>query len=336
MKVKHHIYLLAIIAICFSNKGKAQDIHYAQFHNVPLYQSPAMTGVMSADYRIAGVYRSQWESVPVQYKTFALGFDAKVLETKSGILAAGLLLSRDQAGDSNLSLTSATLSLAYTLKMGKKSLVTLGFNAGSAQRSFDFLKLTFDNQFNGDQFIAESSTGEDFGSTKNFYIDMGAGLNYRFQASRRTKFDIGVAGLHFNQPNQAFDGNDEINLPIRLTTYLNGSFRLSTKSDILIRGLLHKQSAYQEVAVGAGWRYHLSTKKSKETSIAFSTHYRLGDAIIPMIEVEYASWRAGFSYDINVSDFNIASSNRGGPEITLQYLITKVKRLPDYKSCPIF
>lgn len=334
--MKHHIYILVTITICFFSMGKAQDIHYAQFHNVPLYQSPAMTGVMSADYRLTGVYRSQWETVPVQYKTFALGFDAKVLETKSGVLAAGLLLSRDQAGDSNLSLTAATLSLAYTLKIGKKSLATLGFNVGSAQRSFDFLELTFDNQFNGDQFVAESSTGENFGSTRKNYIDMGAGLNYRFQASRRTKFDIGVAGLHFNQPNQAFNSSKPIGLPIRLTTYLNGSFRLSTKSDILLRGLMHKQSAYQEIAIGAGWRYHLSLKKSKETSIALSTHYRLGDAIIPMIEIEYARWRAGFSYDINTSDFNIASNNRGGPEITLQYLITKVKPLPEYKSCPIF
>lgn len=315
---------------------QGQDIHYAQFHNVPLYQSPAMTGLMNGDYRISGVYRSQWESVPVQYRTFGLGFDMKVLESKSGVLGAGLFISRDQAGDSNLSLTTINLSAAYTLRMGKKSLVTLGFNVGSGQRSFDFLRLTFDNQFNGDQFIPDSNTGENFENTNNFYIDLGTGLNYRFQASRRTKLDIGVGAMHLNQPDQAFDDDDEINLPMRLTAYLNGSFRMNAKSDMLIRGLFHNQSPYQETAFGLGWRYHLSFKKSKETALSFSTHYRLGDAIIPMIEIDYGPWRGGLSYDINISDFNVATNNRGGPEITLMYIITKVKPLPEYKACPIF
>lgn len=336
LKYTNYIPILILMAFCFVAKTKAQDVHYSQFHNVPLYQSPAQTGLMKGDYRFSGVYRSQWESVPVQYRTFALGFDMKVLETKSGVLGAGLLLTRDQAGDSNLSLTTAILSLAYTVKLAKKSLLTLGVNAGGGQRSLDYAKLTFDNQFNGDQFIATNATGENMGNTQNFYIDMGAGLNYRFQTQKRTKLDIGVAGFHFNQPEQAFDADDKIGLPIRLSTYINGSFRLNPKSDLLLRGLMHSQSSYRELAFGGGWRYHLSERKSKETSIAFSTHYRLGDAVIPMIEVEYGPWKAGLSYDINVSDFNIATDGRGGPEITLQYIITKVKPLPEYKACPIF
>lgn len=336
LRYTNYIPILLLMAFCFVNKTKAQDVHYSQFHNVPLYQSPAQTGLMKGDYRFTGVYRSQWESVPVQYKTFALGFDMKILETKSGVLAGGLLLTRDQAGDSKLSLTTAILSVAYTVKLTKKSLLTAGVNAGGGQRSLDYTRLTFDNQFNGDQFVATNSTGENMENTKNFYIDMGAGLNYRFQAKKRTKLDIGVSGLHFNQAEQAFDSDDKINLPIRLSTYINGSFKINPKSDLLVRGLMHKQSSYQEVAFGGGWRYHLSERKSKETSVAFSAHYRLGDAIISMIEVEYGPWKTGLSYDINISGFNIATNNRGGPEITLQYIISKVKPLPEYKACPIF
>ncbi len=321
--------LLATMAI-------SQDVHYTQFHNAPLYQSPAMTGLMSSDYRISGIYRSQWESVPVQYRTFGIGFDMKILESKSGVLGGGIMLNRDQAGDSELSLTSAMLSVAYSLKMGKKSLATLGFNVGGAQRSFKYDRLTFDSQFNGDIFVPESSTGENFDNTGNFYMDMGVGLNYRFQANRRTKFDIGAAYMHLNQAEQAFKVGESSKLSPRLTAYLNGSIRLANKSDILLRGLLHRQTTYSEYGFGLGWRYHLSFKKSKETALSLSAHYRLGDAVMPMLEFEYGSWKAGFSYDINISDFDIATNKRGGAEIALIYMITKVKPLPEYKACPIF
>ncbi len=321
---------------------QAQDIHFTQFQNAPLYQSPAMTGLMSADYRINGIYRSQWESVPVQYRTFGFGFDMKILETKNGVLGGGILINRDQAGDSKLALTSALLSAAYTAKLGKKILLTLGVNGGVAQRSIDYSALTFDNQFNGDVFLQESSTGEDMSDNRNFYGDIGTGANFRFQSSRRTKFDIGASVLHLNQPNQAFrdESLEGTQLPMRVSAYLNSSFQISTRSDILVRGLLHRQSTYSENAIGLGWRHHLSFKKSKETAISFSTHYRFSsvnkDAINPMIEFEYGSWKAGLSYDVNISNFNIATDRRGGPEIAVIYTITKVKPLPEYKACPIF
>ncbi len=313
-----------------------QDIHYTQFHNDPLYQSPAMTGLMSADYRFSGIYRSQWETVPVQYRTFGFGFDMKILESPNGVLGAGLMLNRDKAGDSELSLTTAILSVAYTLKMGKKSLFSLGANIGMGQRSFKYDRLTFDSQFNGDIFVPESSTGEAFENTGYLYPDMGIGLNYRFQVSKRTQFDIGSSLFHFHQPEQSFKTGNSIKLPTRISAYFNASFQAGGKSDILLRGLMHQQNPYSEYAIGLGWRYHLSFKKSKETAISFSTHYRIGDAIMPMVEIEYGSWKAGLSYDVNISDFKIATDRRGGPEIAIIHTITKVKPLPEYKACPIF
>ncbi len=334
--MKNKIYILIFSFFLFFKIGKTQDIHYAQFHNAILYQSPALTGVMSGDYRLNGIYRMQWESVPVQYRTFSLGYDMKILEQKNGVLGVGILLNRDKAGDSELSLTSATVSVAYTIKLGEKSLATLGVNVGGVQRSFNYNNLTFDSQFNGDIFVPTSSTGETFNKTNFFYLDMGAGLNYRFQSNKRTQFDLGITGFHFNQPQQTFREDTDSKLPIRLSAYFNSSFKINQKSDILLRALIHKQLTYSEYGIGAGWRYHLSEKKSKEMAIAFSAHYRLNDAVIPMIELEYAAWKFGLSYDVNISNFNIATNYRGGPELSVIYIITKVKPLPEYKACPIF
>ncbi len=319
-----------------SSVSMAQDIHYSQPQQARLHLSPAQAGLMPADFRVAGIYRMQWETVPVQYRTFGLGFDMKIMDTGNAILGGGLQLARDQAGDSQLSLTHINLSLNGILKMGKNSLLSLGLGVGMGQRSFDSNSLTFDNQFNGDVFDPDRSTGESFEDTNFRFLDLGAGINYRWQKSRRLKFDIGLSGWHFNRPNQSFLGTDDVKLPIRINPYLLLTFPAGKSSDILIRGWMQSQNPYREYVMGMGWRYHISQKKSREVAIAFSSLYRFDDAIIPTIELQYGSWTAGLSYDINISEFNIATGDRGGPEISLVYLFTKVKPMPEFKACPIF
>jgi len=63
---------------------------------------------------------------------------------------------------------------------------------------------------------------------------------------------------------------------------------------------------------------------------------RLGDALIPKIAVEYNSWYAGVSFDINTSSFKEATNGRGGPEFSLIYTFAKSRPLSQLKACPIF
>ncbi len=337
MKPKINIYIIILFLINIL-EVKAQDVHYSQFHNVILYQSPALSGLMIGDYRLNAAYRMQWESVPVQYRTYALGYDMKIRpqKMKNGALGAGIILQRDQAGDSNLAMTSAMISMSYMQAMSKKSVLSMGFNFGAAQRSFDYNNLTFDSQFNGDIFVPSSSTGEVFNNTNYIYLDLGAGLNYRFQKNKRTVFDLGVAGHHFNTPKQTFREDNDSELPIRITAYFNSSFQLAKKSDLLLRALIHRQLTYSQYAAGLGWRYHLSQKKNKETALSFNAHYRWADAVIPMLELEYGPLKIGASYDINISGFRRATNGNGGFEITAIYIFTKVEPLPYFKACPTF
>ncbi|HRF37497.1 MAG TPA: hypothetical protein PK198_01815, partial [Saprospiraceae bacterium] len=58
-------------------------------------------------------------------------------------------------------------------------------------------------------------------------------------------------------------------------------------------------------------------------------------ALIPGIELTYDRWMAGFTYDINISPFNVATNRRGGPEFSLRYIIAKVPALGAFKVCPL-
>ena len=58
--------------------------------------------------------------------------------------------------------------------------------------------------------------------------------------------------------------------------------------------------------------------------------YRLNDAIIPYVGLEFAGLRIGATYDINVSSLRTGSESRGGMEISLIY----IKKPAGFKGIP--
>jgi len=78
-----------------------------------------------------------------------------------------------------------------------------------------------------------------------------------------------------------------------------------------------------------------STKKNQ--SIAGGLHYRVKDAIIPSIAMNYNKFRIGLSYDINLSSLRTASNSKGGAEISIIYQTMQIKAKPQRKTiCPIY
>jgi hypothetical protein len=84
-----------------------------------------------------------------------------------------------------------------------------------------------------------------------------------------------------------------------------------------------------------GGRLLLNSKPYEELAIqvGVSFRHRYTDAFIWNAEVHWRTWTLGFSYDLNLSDFVIATDNRGGPEVAVIYRLYKIK--PVVKQCPI-
>ena len=61
------------------------------------------------------------------------------------------------------------------------------------------------------------------------------------------------------------------------------------------------------------------TKFVKGSALSIGGHFRIGDAFIPSVLLEIANFAVGMSYDINVSSLKVASSSKGGFEISLRY-----------------
>lgn len=330
-----------IILLVLSKPCKTQDIHFSQFAYSPLNLNPALTGIFNGDMRFMANYRNQWQSVPVDYLNFSGAYDMNFYNKKleRSLFAGGLLFNHDQAGDSQLSTTNLGLSGSYTHQVAKRHFVSLGAQVAGNQRAFQTEDLRFDSQFNGESYDPTRPHQENFKNTSKFFGDVSAGLNWHFRSSKRTNVDVGGAMYHLNTPEKSFYGDEEVELPIRYTLYGMGTFKLTDFFDLFVNAAGQWQQPHREATLGLGGNFFLNNGLDKELALSLGGYARLNeneiDAIIPYFGLQYRMWHFGLSYDINLSEFNVATDYRGGPEVSLSYIITKVKPLKT-KICPIY
>jgi len=322
---------------------KAQDIHYAQFYNAPELLNPALTGIFNGDTRVMGHYRRQWASVPSEFLTFSGTYDTKVYSKKSesnDFWGFGANFNYDNAGYSKLAMAGLQLGASYSKELAKNTFLTGGAQLGFTNRSFKENDLTFGNQWGGDQFDPTLPTGEDFDNSSDFFMDFAVGANLRLQKDdERTKLDLGGSLYHLNKARQDFFDDNQIRLNSRFAVYAMGAVKLGGALDFLARATLQFQGPYREYLPGAAFKLYLDQSRGKELAIQAGANLRFNkitDAIVPTVELHYKTLAVGVSYDINISSFDIATDQKGGPEIWVSYIIKKVKPLGVFKTCPIF
>lgn len=349
MRKKNYLSLFAFFAVTVLY---SQDIHFSQFYNSPLTINPALTGIFRGDTRFNTLFKSQWASVPVDFLTFTASADTK-FQAKAdgnGFFAGGLNFYYDQAGASKLNLATLSLSGSYTQRISGKVFGTVGAMLSGNHRGFKLGGLTFDNQWNGEQFDPGLDPRESFDNTGITFLDFGAGLNLRFQSlvepelvdrlDKRSKMDIGVGLFHLNRPDQSFVDNDKDNLSVRVSTYFFGTLMVSNSVDLILNLNWQSQSPYDEDLGYLGTKIHLNRELGNQLALQLGLGYRINDfqkgaSYYPVIELFYNGWHASFGYDITVSRFEVATRHRGGPEFNLRYIIHKVRPLPTYKICPL-
>ncbi len=317
-----------------------QDLHYTQFFAAPLVQDPALSGAFDGDIRLGSIVREQWRRVPVPYRTFSAFFDNKVSKYRlgPGALAWGAVFQHDKAGDSKLSWTQLGLRAAYRQPLSEDWQLAAGFGIDLGQRAFDPVQLQFADQYNGEFFDPSMATLERFDRTAAGFMSFSAGLGAYYQPKdSRARLWAGFSAFHLNDPAIGFFDGSSIPRPRLFKAYAAGDIPLSDLLDLALWGQAQLQGAYRETALGAGIRYYLDVDKSDAPlALMAGLGYRLGDALQGFAQARYDRWQLGLSYDVNTSGFRAATAGRGGPELSIQYLIFRVHPPEVFKSCPIF
>ncbi len=350
--------LFLFLAISVGNSVSAQDIHYSQFENAFFLRGPALTGVFDGDMRFHSNYRAQWYDVPVSYRTLNAGFEKRFSDSPedNSFFSGGLLFNYDRAGDSKMSTTTIGLLGSYTHRIAKTQVLTAGIQLAGYQRAFKTDGLKWDSQYNGKFYEPTLSPQESalFDNKTIIYGDFSIGLNWHFRSNKsktrdngslrksRTTVDLGGGWFHINQPKKSFFDVEAVTLPARYSLYGLGVFDLQDRFDLLLNIMAQFQGPHQSHMIGGGIKYHLNDNLTKELALAFGLGYRFndgfgqGDAIYPYAQLYMKAWQFGLSYDINVSDFEVATGGLGGPEFSVIYTFKKVPVVEFCPTCPVY
>jgi type IX secretion system PorP/SprF family membrane protein len=304
----------------------AQDIHFSQYYSAPLAVNPALTGSFAGDYRAGVNYRTQWGSVTVPYKTYDLFGDLSVGRKffTQNFWSFGMNVIADRAGDGNLSITKVMGSGAYhfILDPAKRSDLSFGLQAGWVQKSVDFSKFYFDNQWSDTGFDTDLPTGENFIKGSFGYADVAAGMAYAYSGPKKISVNTSFSVYHLTRPYDSFYG-EENRLGLRPVLSTGITYKLSNVLSVSPSVFYQSQKKASEVLAGAMLKYNL--RGSDDPYVTTGSFYagfysRFGDAVIPVAGYELRNWRLLMNYDINTSALQPASQGRGAFEISLIYI----------------
>ena len=265
-------------------------------------------------------------------------------------LGVGILMLYDKSGLGSLTNINAGVSVAYhkSLGMEKRHTVSLGVQGVLVQKSIDFNKLKFEDQFNPVSGQAEYSTLEAIGNADLNYPDFNAGVMYTGRVSDYATAYAGFSYYHITQPVETFLRNTsgsttEKKIASRYSGYLGGSFNLNENVVLYASGLFQQQAGATETILGSSVGFVLNPgydpEYSKSTILYLGGWYRYGDAVAPYVGFEFSKMQLGISYDVNVSSFTPATNGNGAYEISLIYngCINRRERGPQYNfACPKF
>jgi type IX secretion system PorP/SprF family membrane protein len=330
MNLNKYKILLLFTIYCTLYRVTGQDIHFTQFSNTPLNLNPANTGVFFGDYRLCLIDRDQWRSVSVPFKTISASFDTKLLSRKyhKDVIGTGIDFYRDKAGDSDFGTAQANLSMSYTRKIDPlaRHFLSFGIKAGIAQRTIDYTKLKFDDQFNGIIYDPSISTAAIFSRDNFIFPDISAGIGWNYFLKELTSFSAGISIYHINKPDQSTirDGHSVL-LP-RLSGYLNMDAGVTRAISLSPSILYLQQGTYRETDFGMYIRFIRDRSIQNFTSFNIGIFSRANDAVNIIAGADYRHFTAGISYDINYSDLNKASRSRGGYELSVIYRFFKTSK----------
>lgn len=322
--------LIIPMVLLMTLASNAQDFHLSQYEASPMLINPAMTGMFKGDYRATLHYRSQWASIISNpFRSTALSFDTKFKDIK-----AGVYLLNTSAGSGKYNTTNFVLSGAYDYQLANSphNHFAGGLQLGGIMKSINFNSLTFEDQYDpagGGTF--SNPTSEIGGATSTFLPEVNLGFMYYYtNTNKRINPFLGASVLHLTEPNETLL-NSTSKLPMRFNIHPGVKVNINSKFQFLMHGILMKQGNITEIMFSWMGYYYMESKDAFSTyGITRRTN---DDAVIAHIGLKYKQLQYRLSYDVNTSNLQSISNSRGGFELSVIFISSKVNPTP-IRSCP--
>lgn len=311
----------------------SQDIMYSRKQLTPLLINPGLTG-LDVDLRASVHHRNQWSSIGSPYSTSHASFDTRLarnVRPDQAFLSVGVLLFNDRAGNANLTTNTAKIFLSGNVALSKKSRLSLGITGGFGQKSIDFGSLTWGNQYDGN-YNSTIQSNENFYMNRFSFFDVGSGIVWSYGEDERFmksndhfRAKIGYSIAHLGLQQNTFLAAGGIFSGTKHTAFANAEIGIS-QTDLTIVPEIYfaRQGPFMEVLVGSGFRYQLQegskhTGFIQEFSLTAGAYYRIRDAIIATLDIQYSHYTVGVGFDITNSTLSAVNRGRGAMEFHLKF-----------------
>lgn len=323
--------LLTAVVMVWACSLDAQDPVFSQFNLNKNYLNPAYAGY-SEDFSVGINSRRQWTNVPGKFTTNTFNVNAGCGQGRVGL---GLIGYDHTEGEGYLNTKNAALQMSVNFpgKLGRwlgrkmyrnKFITSAGMSVGVGQKTIDWSKLTFSDQFSPyEGFLNQPSIASGYGSASNMIFDVSAGLRTQAEINRKGSYvSFGAAAFHLNRPVETFFDTDN-RLPPRYTFHFFTYFQLKkfvNKPNYFSVGMI---SDYQ-----ANLRSNtIMVAKDVENYAKINLGFRRQnfllidknvDALIIQGLVSFGGFTIGYSYDVTISSLG-PHRTFGTHEIGLAY-----------------
>lgn len=327
-------FLPIAFIVLFGSTLKAQTIvHFTQFTYTPISVNPAQTGLFEGTYRVGGLYRSQWASGGFKgYQTPTMYVDMPFNGfRKQDWIGAGLNLQRDAAGTAALTNTLVGGNIAYHMGLDKKQskVLSFGIQGGFNQRNIDRGKLIFQDGL----LKGTSADVSQIDAQNKSYFLLNLGVNLRARLNKKAVTNIGLSFDNLLGAKYNLIANSEAALPRRVSLYGTLDMDISkrfTFNPALILRASGGTSSIMLHAVGG-----MKLDPAKNIVVKAGAGYRVGDAALLLLGLDYGDIRVGASFDYTLSQLR-TSDTQNGFEIAVGYIgkIFKTPQPPRVILCP--
>ncbi|TDO28964.1 PorP/SprF family type IX secretion system membrane protein [Sediminibacterium goheungense] len=307
----------------------AQDFTFSQFYEQPLLRNPALAGIFTGDIRVSLAHRDQWASVTTPFRTTSLSIEHKLpVGNKNDLVTVAAQMSQDGAGDIRLKRTHLLPAISYhkSLSDERDSYLTASFMGGPVFSQFDPTQLKFGDQYQNGSI--NQGTMQTIKSSGYSYWDLSAGLSYNTSFSDKTRFYIAAGLSHITNPViTSTTGSVSGFLSPRMSVNLGIHAPSGERGHVFGFADLFTQNGSKQVLGGLMYGINMREYDNGDPDIFYvGSFMRWGDALIPVVKIEFNHLSIGVSYDVNISRLKVVSNWRGGLEMTIAYRgFTKIR-----------
>ena len=322
--MKKKFYLTLVVLVCLRCMVPAQDFTFSQFYEQPLLRNPALAGLFTGDIRVSMAYRDQWGSVTVPFRTTSLSIEHKIpIGNHNDVLTIGSQMSMDGAGDIRLKRTQLLPAINFhkSLNEERDTYLSLAFMGGPVSSQFDVTQLKLGDQYQGGSYSSSNASSQPITNSSYSYWDLSTGLCFSTVFSNQTKFYVAAGLSHFTKPTIRSVTTTEANfLTPKLTLNIGTHGKAGERGHLIAFADYYSQNGNRQLTGGILYGMDLMEYDNEEPAVFYvGSFLRWGDALIPVVKMDFNHLSIGISYDVNVSKLNVVSNWRGGLELTASY-----------------